>query len=364
MTTAITQSHNITASTLQNAYKPPSFFQSLLDNIVEFFTGHVTESTIEKRFVQNMINNAIISSLDKQPAHETALGNEQQNKDSIELLVSGKKITIKDDLRFGVSIKIDGEQNELTISTHLKVQDLINNAIMTNGGGEINTESVRKQIGNVEIDQIEQESLKRYQQNGILVLEEDKQNISGIPLFGTANGNVHIAKALTIEADELPGTLREMQEQAAKMKGDSEKDHVMLAVFGVHKLQSKLMDSDHFITAAVSSNPNNQPIIVDSKDFAIYPKDITVLRSGHQAAIDTVSCGSHALRAMNGLAIQLASNKEFSQLTPPPAFNKDICGESIDVNQMVSDLAADYARQMREIEPVPDGAILSFNDDE
>lgn len=362
MTNVITQSQNLTASVMHNAYQQTSLLRSIMDSICNFFTGHSTECTMEKLTVQKMINNAIIIALQQQSKNLTAPGNEHHNNESIEIVVGGKKIFIKDDLRFGVSIQIEGEHDDVTISTNLKVQDFINNAIMTNGGGEINTRSVQKRISDVDIDEIEKESLKGYQQNGFLILNEDEQNTYDIPLFGTANENIHIARAQTIDADEMPATLRAMKEQVASIKGNTEKDHVMLSVLGVRKLQTKLMDSDHFITAVVSSNPNTLPIIVDSKDFAIYPEGITVLRSGHQAAIDTVSCGAHALRAMNSLAIQLVSDITFSELTPPPVFSSEISGDSIDVNQMVSDINAERNRQLREACPVPDGAILSFND--
>lgn len=364
MTTAISQSQHITASTVQNAFQEKSFLRSIVDSVCKFFTGHVSESSLEKLAVQKTLNDAIISSVRQQSQNASGLGNGNQNRESLELSVGGTKITIADDLRFGVSIRIDGERDAITIPTDLRVQDLINNAMMTNGGGEINTNSVEKQIGNIDLDLIAQESLKRYQENGILALQENEQDVDALPLFGTANGNVHLGRVITIDSDEMPATLKQMQDQAAKMKGDSKDDHVMLAVFGVRKLQSKLLDSNHYITAAVSSNPNTQPIIVDSKDFAKYPEGIKVLRSGHQATLDAVSCGSHALRAMNGLAIQLVGNKEFSQLAPPPAFNADISNESIDVNKMVNDIKAERIREIQNIGPVADDAAISFEDDD
>lgn len=364
MTNAISQNMPITASTMQNVFKQKSLIRSIIDTICKFFTGCVTDTSIEKIKVQKELNDAIITAVREQQKNADTQGAGNPRWESLELLIRDTKITINNGMDSGVSIKVDGEYDEITIPTDLHVQDLINNAMMTNGGGEINTDSVHKPIGFVDLSLIEDESLNKYEENNTLVLQEKGLELEGATLFGTANGNVHLARVTVIESNDLTKALAQMRNIATSLKGDSENDHVILTVFGVQKLQSKLIDSDHYITAAVSSNKNEQPIIVDSKYFANYPEGIKVLRSGHQAALDTVSCGSHALRAMNGLAIQLAGNTKFSQLVPPPAFNENISSESIDINEMVTKIQKERIALEQSIVIDPSAVIVIGDDEE
>lgn len=350
-------------SLIKNSFQHTSFFRSVLDSICKFFTGHPTEETIEKNNVQRTINQSIIRALTQEIQGNIRQPGDFGARSSVDIFIEEQRITLRDDPPNGVNLFCEDKQEGVFIPTKLKVQDLINHAVILNGGGDIDTNSVWSRIGEVDLNALEQTSLEKYQENGFFRLEQSTDE-NEFPLFGSVNGNIHLCMEHSLDNSQLVSTLEKMKAQASSLKGDSDQDHTLLMVLGIHNLQTKLpFDSDHYVLAAVSSCIEFPPVIVDSKNFAVYPKGIRVLRSGHQKATDAVSCGSHSLRAMNNFSIQLASGKNFMELTPPPIFNKDICNTAIDVNKFISELKQERIADMKAAERDlnPDD-VLEIND--
>lgn len=355
---------------LKNVFKPDSFFRSVLDSICKFFTGHPTEATQEKKYVQQAINNAIIASLKDEKNNSV----DQKNvfaRNSLDISIGEQKITLQDACGTGVALTCEGTSESILITTNLKVQDLINYAAILNGGGDIDTNSVMSKIGEFVINDLEQQSLNNYKENCIFNVEEPatETDDSDFPLLGSVNGKIHLCREMSLNYEELESTLEAMKNHAKALKvgeGETSEDHTLLMVLGIHKLKTRLpFDSEHYVLAAVSSREGVPPLIVDSKDAAVYPKTLRVLRSGHQKATDTVSCGAHSLRAMNYITIQLASGKDFSELMPPPAYDREICNNAIDVNKFITDFYEKRKAEMRHYEKNfnPDTMVWEFPDD-